>query len=110
MSMRASSAIIGGRVVTPAGEDLGRIEDLVLDVESGDVEYAVLSVGGILGLGERYFAVPLAAMPLDAEAGRFVLAVDKERLEQAPGFDKANWPSRPDKRFCDRVREYYRTR
>lgn len=108
MIMRPSGALIGDKVTNPAGQQLGKIEDLVLDVDSGKVQYAVLSFGGVLGLGDKYFAVPLEAMRLDTEQECFVLDVDKQRLENAPGFDKASWPSRADPQFCRRVRQYYR--
>jgi sporulation protein YlmC with PRC-barrel domain len=109
MAMLSSRKLIGDEVTDPTGEHLGKIEDLVFDVESGEVEYAVLSVGGVMGLGDKYFAVPLQAMQKKPHADALVLDIDKQRLENAPGFDKANWPTRPDPQFCDRVRQYYRT-
>lgn len=67
-------------------------KDLVLDPRTGRVAYAVLDFGGFLGIGNKLFAVPLESMTLDTKAHRFVLDVDKERLENAPGFDKSDWP------------------
>ena len=63
----SSSTISGDKVVNRQGEDLGDIKDLMIDVDSGRVAYAVLEFGGFLGLGSKLFAVPLSAMELDSE-------------------------------------------
>jgi hypothetical protein len=76
-------------------------------VEDGEVEYAVLSFGGFLGLGDKLFAVPLTAMSLDREDKCFVLNVDKERLTDAPGFDKNHWPNWADPEFRSSITNYY---
>lgn len=74
------------------GERVGKVEDYMLDLQSGCIQYAVLSFGGFLGMGEKMFAVPWQSMTLDTENHWFVLDIDKDRLEQAPGFDKRDWP------------------
>lgn len=107
MAILSSSTLVGDDVVNPQGEDLGTIEDLVINTESGRVVYAVLSFGGILGFGDKHFAVPLEALRLDTHNKRFELDVDKERLENAPGFDKDNWPRTPDDAFVKEVYGYY---
>ena len=99
--------LIGDAVVSPRGEDLGKIEDLVIDPKTGRVDYAVLSFGGFLGMGDKLFAVPLEAMKMSPEEKRFILDVDKERLKQAPGFDKNNWPEASDRAFGTKVYNYY---
>ena len=103
----AASKLIGDPVVNLRGEDLGKIEDLVIDPNSGRVDYAVLSFGGFLGMGDKLFAVPLEAMKLSPEDKRFILDVDKERLKQAPGFDKDHWPDASDRAFGTKVYNYY---
>jgi sporulation protein YlmC with PRC-barrel domain len=102
-----ASKLIGDPVVNPKGEDLGKIEDLVIDPKSGRVDFAVLSFGGFLGMGDKLFAVPLEAMRLSPEEKRFILDVDKERLKQAPGFDKNNWPDTSDRAFGTKIYNYY---
>jgi sporulation protein YlmC with PRC-barrel domain len=91
---RTMSAIsmTGDRVVNSRDEHLGRIEDIMLDVETGRVAYAVLSFGGFLGLGDKLFAIPWAAMRLDEERNCFLLDVDRDALKNADGFDKDRWP------------------
>jgi sporulation protein YlmC with PRC-barrel domain len=103
----SAKSLIGGRVVNLKNENLGKIEDLVIEPEDGRVTFAILSFGGFLGMGEKLFAVPLQAMKTSTEDRAFVLDVDKERLKNAPGFDKDRWPDMNDRAFCSTVYNYY---
>ncbi|CAN5462068.1 hypothetical protein BH23BAC4_BH23BAC4_14410 [soil metagenome] len=103
----SSSSITNDQVVNPQGEDLGNIKDLMIDTEQARVVYAVLSFGGFVGLGDKLFAIPLEAFRLDTENKRLVLDVPKDRFENAPGFDKDNWPRSADQGFVNDVYEYY---
>ena len=88
-------------------EDVGSIKEIMIDVPSGRVAYAVLSVGGFLGMGERLFAIPWESLVLDEDRKCFILNVDKSRLENAPGFDKSNWPDMTETSWGDGVRKYW---
>ena len=90
-----------------AGEDLGKIEELMIDVNTGRVAYAVLSFGGFMKMGNKLFAIPWEALQLDAQNKQFILNVDKTRLENAPGFDKDNWPDMADPRFGTTLYQHY---
>ena len=103
----AASDFEGEDVVNPQGETLGEIEEIMLDVRGGRIAYAVLAAGGFLGIGEKYFAIPWRALTLDTDRKVFILDVDKERLENAPGFDKDHWPSMADQRWASEVHRYY---
>lgn len=103
----AAGTVTGDKVRNSAGEDLGNIEDIMIDLQSGDVAYAVLSFGGFLGLGDKLFAVPWSALALNADEHEFILDVDKSTLEQAPGFDKNNWPDFADPTFGSKVHAHY---
>lgn len=92
----SASTLIGDDVRNPAGDDLGHVEEIMLDVNSGRIAYAVISFGGFLGLGDKLFAVPWNALSLDTGEHAFILDVDEETLENAPGFDKDNWPKTVD--------------
>jgi sporulation protein YlmC with PRC-barrel domain len=88
----SASTIKGDKVINTAGEDLGKIEELMIDLRDGRVAYAVLSFGGFLGLGNKLFAIPWNALSLRVHEHAFVLDIPKETLEKAEGFDKDNWP------------------
>jgi sporulation protein YlmC with PRC-barrel domain len=103
----SADTLTGDTVFNAAGENLGKIEDFMLDVESGRIRYAVLSFGGVLGIGNKLFAVPPEALTVDASRKCFVLDVEKERLENAPGFDKDNWPNFADPTLGSEIYGYY---
>ena len=108
--LMGADTLEGDRVVNTRGEDLGKITDIMLDVQRGRIAYAVLSVGGFLGIGDKLFAVPWGAMALDIERKCFVLDIEKDRLDVSHGFDKARWPSMADTTWATRVHEYYSAR
>jgi sporulation protein YlmC with PRC-barrel domain len=87
-----ASSIIGDKVENRKGESIGKISDIMLDTHNGNIEYFVIEFGGFLGFGEKLFAIPFSALKLNAKKEDFVLNVDKEFLEAAPGFDKDHWP------------------
>ena len=103
----SATQIIGDGVVNRAGESLGKIEELMLDLEKGRVAYAVLSFGGVLGMGAKLFAIPFEALKLDADRHHFTLDVDKDKLKNAPGFDKNNPPQASDRTWGAEVYKFY---
>ena len=96
-------------VVNLKGEKLGSIKELMLDIDSGKVCYAVLSFGGFLSVGEKLFAVPWSALTVDTENERIVMDADEERLKTAPGFDTDKWPNMADESWGKSVHAYYGT-
>ena len=102
-----AATLDGDTVVNSSGEDLGKIEAIMLDVTSGRIAYAVLSFGGFLGMGSKYFAIPWSALTLDAGEKRFIFEVSKAKLENAPGFDKDHWPAMADRTWATEVHAYY---
>lgn len=106
----AADTLTGQNVVNRNKEDLGTIQHLMVDVETGRVAYAVLSFGGFLGMGDKLFAIPWSALSFDSVGGRFVLGVEKQLLERAPGFDKAHWPDMADRTWGTEVSTYYGTK
>ena len=83
-----ASKIIGTDVKNAQGQNLGKVKELVLDPESGQVVYAVVSFGGLLGVGDKLFAVPWRVLSWTRDKEYYVLNVDKDTLKKAPGFDK----------------------
>ncbi|HJW56770.1 MAG TPA: PRC-barrel domain-containing protein [Burkholderiaceae bacterium] len=106
----AADTLQGDKVVNMHGDDLGKIEDIMLDVPNGRIAYAVLSFGGILGMGEKLFAIPWNALTMDADRECFILDIEEDRLKNAPGFDKDHWPSMADATWASQVYGYYNTR
>ena len=107
--LMGADTLIGNDVYNRQEEDLGDIQEIMLDTNTGKVGYAVLSFGGFLGIADKLFAVPWNALKLDTVNKRFILDVEKERLESAPGFDKDNWPNMADPSWQDTIHSYYGT-
>jgi sporulation protein YlmC with PRC-barrel domain len=103
----STNAIIGDSIVNRTGENLGKIEELMLDLEMGRVAYAVLSLGGVPGTNEKLFAIPFEVLKLDATREHFTLDVDKDKLRNAPGFDKSNPPKASDRTWGSEVYKFY---
>src|ERR1022692_2956822 len=103
----AKKTVIGSKVVNAHNEDLGKIEDLVIDAGAGRIAYAVLSFGGFLGMGDKYFAIPWNAFHFNLTEKQAVLNVDKNKLENAPGFDKDNWPNMADSKWGTNIYKHY---
>ncbi len=109
-ALMGANTLIGNDVYNQKDENLGDIKEIMLDVRSGRVSYAVLSFGGFLGMGEKLFAVPWTALTLDTVNKRFVLNVEKDRLESAPGFDQDSWPNMADPSWAKSIHDYYGTK
>lgn len=105
--LMGADTLIGNDVYNHAEEDLGDIKEIMLDVATGKVAYAVLSFGAFLGMGAKLFAVPWSALTLDTINKRFTLDISKERLENAPGFDKDDWPDMADETWARSIHSYY---
>ena len=102
-----ASTIIGTRVQSLERKDIGEVRDLAIDEHTGEILYAVLSFGGVFGIGDKYFAIPWEALDLTDDAKYFLLNVEKTDLSNAPGFDKDNWPDFADPENYLQIYEYY---
>ena len=101
-----ASSIEGDKVVNSAEEHMGEIKEIMLDLESGKIDYFVIEFGGFLGLGVKYFAIPFRLLKLDAGNKRFIFNQSREILEKAPGFDMDHWPD--TNLHFDDVHSYWR--
>ena len=101
----------GMNVENSAGENLGEIEDVVYDQNSGKVRYVAVSFGGFLGVGDKLFAVPWGALKHENDTvngkHRIVMNADKKSLENAPGFDTNAWPNVADPKWSAEVDKFY---
>jgi len=105
--LMGANTLSGEDVYNTSGEHLGDIKEFMLDMHTGKVAYAVLSIGGVFTIGEKLFAVPWSALKLDTVNKRFVLDVEKERFANAPGFNSDDWPNMVDKSWTDTIHTYY---
>ncbi len=103
----SSSTLCSDPVRNAAGEDLGSVRDLMIDLQTGRIAYVVLSFGGFLGMGDKLFAVPWGAVSVDSQDKCLRLNVDSERLREAPGFDKNHWPDFADPAFQSLTHDFY---
>jgi sporulation protein YlmC with PRC-barrel domain len=106
-AVMGASTLIGDKVTNHQNESLGKIEEIMIDMASGRVAYAVLSFGGVAGIGDKLFAVPWQALRLDPPNKQFILNVTKERLKEAEGFEKNNWPSMSDPSWARTTHNFY---
>jgi sporulation protein YlmC with PRC-barrel domain len=102
--------ITGMEVKNDRGEDLGSINELVIDIKAGKVRYAALSFGGVLGLGDKLFAVPWNVLKFEHRATdkHFVFNVNPQVLKEAEGFDENQWPNTGDPKWGRSVDEFYK--
>ncbi|PRX90885.1 PRC-barrel domain-containing protein [Paraburkholderia sp. BL25I1N1] len=102
-----ASTLDGNKVVSSDGAEIGKISDIMLDVRSGRVTYAVLSEGGFLGIGSTLHAIPWSALTLDTDEMCFFVDITAEEVRNEPGFDKDHWPSMADVQWGATVHRYY---
>jgi len=99
--------IIGSKVINMKGDSIGKIEDLVVDIDTGRILYAVLESGGFLGIGNNLLPVPWDALAALPSEGLFFLNQSKELMEKAPAFDKNNLPNMGDRHWGEGIFKHY---
>ena len=82
----AAHKVQGASVYNTALEKLGTVEDIMIDKASGRIAYAILSFGGFLGIGDRYYPLPWERLDYNSELGGYVVDIDRETLEGAPSY------------------------
>jgi sporulation protein YlmC with PRC-barrel domain len=100
------SKIIGKKVISQKGEDLGKIEDLVLS-KGACLDYIILAPGGLLGTGDRLIPIPWKAVKTGAQADTIIIDMDKSQLERAPNFESKKWPNFTDSEWYGKIREFF---
>jgi sporulation protein YlmC with PRC-barrel domain len=100
--------IIGSGVINLEGEPIGTIDDLVIDIDTGNLLYAAIKSGGFLGFGEKLFAVPWQSLTTVPAEGIFIIDQSKAKLEKASSFDVNNWPDVGDRNWRAGIYEFYR--
>ncbi|WP_293679280.1 PRC-barrel domain-containing protein [uncultured Phenylobacterium sp.] len=97
----------GTDVVDARGDKLGKIEDVAIEKVSGNVAYAILSFGGLLGLGAKYHAVPWKALKYDEAQRAYVVPLSKSDLEKAPMIDESELSGWTDEGSREQIRSFY---
>jgi sporulation protein YlmC with PRC-barrel domain len=103
----AASKVNGTSVYNGAGEKLGHVYDVMINKSSGKTEYAIMSFGGFLGIGDSYHPLPWQSLTYDERQGGYVVNIDRSRLEGAPSYsatDQGNWS---DPAYGRRIDDYY---
>ncbi|WP_206956976.1 PRC-barrel domain-containing protein [Trinickia acidisoli] len=103
----AASTLDGDKVLSADGQDVGKIKEIMLDVYTGRVAYAVMSSGGFLGIGDKLLAIPWSALTLDTDRKCFLLSVAADTVKRAPGFEKDHWPAMADMAWASELHDYY---
>ncbi|MGH8609636.1 MAG: PRC-barrel domain-containing protein [Gammaproteobacteria bacterium] len=103
-----AKTVIGMDVKNSQGEALGKIHDLVLNFDNGDIAYVVISSGGLLGMGDTLHAVPWKTLSLNSQADGFILNVDQTAWKNAPSFKENDWPEVADREWNRQLESYYR--
>jgi hyperosmotically inducible periplasmic protein len=103
-----ASDIIGMEVRNTENEKLGKVEDLIVDLASGHVSYAILSVGGVLGIGDKLVLVPANQFSYALTEKKLTLNTSKDILQNAPRFEKGKWPDLNDPQWDDEAQKYYK--
>ncbi len=100
------SKILGKKVISQKGEDLGKIEDIVLSKDAC-LDYIVLAPGGLLGTGNRLIPIPWKAVKTGAQADTIIVDMDKGQLEKAPNFESKKWPNFTDSEWYGKIRDFF---
>jgi sporulation protein YlmC with PRC-barrel domain len=103
----AASQVNGTSVYNRSGEKLGSIYDVMLDKRTGETEYAIMSFGGFLGIGDTYHPLPWQALTYDTAQGGYVVDIDRSRLEGAPSYRANEQGLWDDPAYGRRVSDYY---
>jgi len=107
-SLISSSKVEGTAVYNVEGEKLGAVDCLMIDKQSGQVAYAVMSFGGFLGLGEKRHPVPWPSMYYDKSKEGYVVSLSKEALEAAPNLNPGEYGQLGDRDYEETVYTHYK--
>lgn len=94
-----ASMLIGTNVLSPAGDRLGSVRDILITCTTGEVNYALVVENRGMGMEGDYYAVPLSAFGTQAQGHKLVLGLTPDELKRMPGFDKDHWPTIADPKW-----------
>jgi sporulation protein YlmC with PRC-barrel domain len=106
LTLLTATSIMGDHVHNYDDQHLGTIKDIMINLHEGNIEYIIIELGGFLGIGEKYFAIPYRLLKVNPKNNSFTLNQSKEVLSNAPGFDKDHWPETNSHSF-EKYDEYW---
>ena len=105
----SSEKVDGTAVYNRQGDRLGTVNHLMIDKYTGQVNYAVMSFGGFLGIGDSYHPLPWRVLDYDVGMGGYVVDIDRQRLERAPRYTMSSQPDWRDQAYTRRIDDYWTT-
>lgn len=105
----SADKVEGTAVYNTKGEDLGHVSEIMIDKISGEVAYAVLKYGSVMGIGGKLFALPWNILKYNTRFGGYVVDIPEDRLKSAPSFDQNNPPDMADASWTKQIHDYYGT-
>ncbi len=102
----SAAKVQGTPVFNSEGERLGHVEDIMLHKVSGQVAYAILSFGGVLGFGEKFTPLPWSVLTYDTAKGGYLVPLGKEQLREAPSYNRDELTD-DDNGWGAHVNDYY---
>ena len=102
----SSDKVEGTTVYNRQGEKLGTVTSFMVGKRNGRIQYAVLSFGGLFGMGEKFYPLPWDTLTYDTDKGGYMVDIDKDRIEGAPSYDRGNEPTY-DRAYGERVYGHY---
>lgn len=90
----SSNAVEGTEVYDVRGTNIGSIDHLMIDKMSGRVTYAVMSFGGLLGIGDSHYPIPWSALKYDTNVNGYVTGITEQQLSNAPDYNDESWSNR----------------
>ena len=103
-----ATKVLGTKVQDPKGQKIGEVKDVVLDKESNNILFAVVSFGGFLGMAEKYHPLPWAALDYDESQNSYVVNYTKEQLQAAPAGSVDELTQNDGLTYRDRTYKYYK--
>ena len=104
---QSATLVIGAEISSSKGGRIGHIQDLIVDLKSGLVIYAIVSFDQTVGTEDQYFPIPVKAIKENPQDEEIILDIEREQLDDAPSFDTKDWPRKYEEEFVRSVYNHY---
>ncbi len=103
-----ATKVIGASVYNPAGDRIGKVEDVILDKTTNNIMFAVIGFGGFLGVNEKYHPMPWSALDYQPTRSGYVVDYSKDQLKAAPADSIEELAAADGDQLRERVYDYYK--